>query len=228
MGRYAIERKLPSVEFSTLGMKMKLKRLLGTMLTLGLMLSGCQKKQTHSQPAATAMASAYESGAKTYSHNAHGLENQFELVLNAPPLVDRDTAGREFTIFVLPDSSAWFAEHFPKERVQQLGWDYEAELSLYEKSMMNMMKSYPTDASFKAHCQSPESTLAVGFGPRVDAMIPLVQVPVEQFEIEFTSDRGQRESILANFVYVEGAYRYLGKGAYPFWSMPDASSPGKP
>jgi len=27
---------------------------------------------------------------------------------------------------------------------------------------------------------------------------------------------------------VEGAYRYLGKGAYPFWSMPDASSQGKP
>jgi hypothetical protein len=207
---------------------MKFTRLLGIMLTLGLMFNGCQKKQTHSQPVATAMASAYESGAKSYSHNAQGLENEFELLLNAPPFVDRDTAGREFTIFVLPDSSAWFAEHFSKEQVQQLGWDYEAELSLYEKFIMNMMKSYSTDASFKAHCQSREKTLAVGFGPRVDAMIPLVQVPVEQFEIEFTSDRGQRVSILANFVYVESAYRYLGKGAYPFWSMPDASSPGKP
>ncbi len=198
------------------------------MLTLGLMLSGCHKKQAHSQPTATTIPSTYETDLKTYSHNAHGLENQFELVLNVPPSVDRDTAGREFRIFVLPDSSAWFAVHFPKERVQQLGWDHEAEVSLFEKSMMNMMKSYSTDARFKAHCQSPESTLAARFGPRVDAMIPLVQVPVEQFEIEFTSDRGRRESVLANFVYVEGAYRYLGKGAYPFWSMPDASSPGKP
>ncbi len=198
------------------------------MLLLALIVSGCQKNQIHSQPVPTAPASADQGGAKIYSHDAHGLEDQFDLLFSGLPYVDRDTAGKEFTIFVLPDSGAWFTEHFPKDRVQQLGWDYEAEVSLYEKSIIKMMKSYPTDASFKAHCHPFESASAVGFGPRLDAEIPLLKVPVEQFEIEFTSDRGRKESILANFVYVGGAYRYLGKGAYPFWSMPDASRPSTP
>jgi hypothetical protein len=207
---------------------MKLKSLLRTMLALSLMLSGCTKKQIQSQPPSGAAPSANEGGAGTYSHDAQGLEQQFELFLNAPASVDRATAGQQFAVFALPDASAWFGNYFAKERVEQLGWDYEAEVSLYEKSIMHMMKSYPTDARFKAHCRPPQRESPVGFGPRADAMMPLVQVPVEQFETEFASDRGQKISVLANFVYVNGAYRYVGKGAYPFWSMPDASSPSKP
>ena len=51
----------------------------------------------------------------------------------------------------------------------------------------------------------------MGFAPRADAFVPLQQVTVEQFEIEFSSSRGYRSSELANFTYVDGAYRYLGR-----------------
>jgi hypothetical protein len=30
-----------------------------------------------------------------------------------------------------------------------------------------------------------------------------------------------------NYVYVDGSFRYIGTGAYPFWSAPD-ESPTKP
>jgi hypothetical protein len=41
--------------------------------------------------------------------------------------------------------------------------------------------------------------------------------------IEIASDSGKRFSILTNYAYVDGAFRCVGKGGYPFWSMPDAS-----
>jgi hypothetical protein len=54
-------------------------------------------------------------------------------------------------------------------------------------------------------------------------VVPINQVPLEQFQIKFTASDGKSFSELSNFVYLEGAYRYLGKGAYPFWAMPDAT-----
>jgi len=53
-------------------------------------------------------------------------------------------------------------------------------------------------------------------------------VPQKQFEIEMQAQgSGKHFSFLGNFVYVDGAYRYVGKGAFPFWSMPDANDPKK-
>jgi hypothetical protein len=55
--------------------------------------------------------------------------------------------------------------------------------------------------------------------------VPISEVSVEQFDVKVTSEQGRSMSTLENYVYVEGAVRYLGKGAYPFWSMPDATHP---
>jgi hypothetical protein len=207
---------------------MKSASLLGTLLALSLLLSGCPKKQIQSQPLPGAVSSVSGGGVRTYSHNAQGLEQQFKPFLDASSSGDSAAADRQFAMFALPDASAWFAKYFAKERVEQLGWDYEAEVPVYEKSILTIMTLFPKGSHFTAHCRAPKRTSSVKFAPRTDAMMPLVEVPVEQFEIEYVSDRGQKFSELANLVYVDGAYRYVGKGAYPFWSMPDASSPAKP
>jgi hypothetical protein len=76
---------------------------------------------------------------------------------------------------------------------------------------------------FHAHCTPADKTPRTDLQPRADAAKPTREVPVEAFEIEFVSEDGRRFSELANFVFSNGAYRYVGKGAYPFWSMPDAT-----
>lgn len=59
-------------------------------------------------------------------------------------------------------------------------------------------------------------------------MHSLKLVPVEAFEINFRSESSRKDfSFLGNFVYEQGAYRYVGKGAFPFWSTPDTSDPCK-
>jgi hypothetical protein len=182
-----------------------------------LLLCGCPKNQVQSRGAA-----AQPTAQKTYSHDEGGLEQQFGHFLAPYSVRDADSQ-RRFAIFAIPEAGNWFATYFPPADVEQLGWDYEAEVDEYRKSLLNVMSMWPYAMSFRAHCSRADKTRHTDLQPRADAIKPIQEVPVESFEIEFVSESGRRFSQLANFVYVSGAYRYVGKGAYPFWSMPDAT-----
>jgi hypothetical protein len=196
--------------------KMEMKKALRIVAFAGasLLLCGCPKKQVQSQGAATQT---------TYSHDAHGLEQEFEPFLEAYARGNADAQDRAFGNLAIPEAGKWLATYFPRPDVEQLGWDYEAEVDTYKKSLINVMRTWGSAKRFRAHCKATDRTNHTGLQPRVDSVKPTQQVPVEQFEIEFVSEDGKKFSELANFVYSNGAYRYVGKGAYPFWSMPDAT-----
>lgn len=160
-----------------------------------------------------------------YSHDAKGLEKQYDPFLKA--LAKRDAASMDesYKVFLIPEPDKWFATYFKKEDVEQLGWDQEAENENEKKSLVTITNLVGRGARFHAHCRRPSSDAQTKLAPRADAFTPLQPVPVEQFEVEFVGDNGKRFSILGNFVYVDGAFRFVGKGAYPFWSMPDATAP---
>ena len=159
----------------------------------------------------------------SYSHDAKGLEKEWAPFLKAISKKDAAAIGETYKIFILPDYPAWFGTYFKKEDVEQLGWDYEAEAANGKHSMITMTILL-RGTGFHAHCEpaaaNPQSPLA----PKADAVTPLQPIPVEQFTVEVSSDQGKRFSFLANYVYVDGAFRFVGGGAYPFWSMPDATS----
>ena len=49
-------------------------------------------------------------------------------------------------------------------------------------------------------------------------MQPLKAIPVEQFILEFESTKSlKRFRVVANFVYIDGAYRFVGGGGAPLW-----------
>lgn len=185
---------------------------------LSLLLYGCPKKQIQSQPPAGSAAAQ-----AVYRHDARGLEEQFEPFLEEYARANTESEDRAFAIFAIPEASSWFATYFARADVEQLGWDYEAEVDLYKKSLINVMRIWGSAKRFHAHCKETNMTNRTGLQPRADAVKPTRQVPVEQFEIEYVSEDGRKFSELANFVFVDGAYRYVGKGAYPFWSMPDVT-----
>jgi hypothetical protein len=181
---------------------------------VSLLLCGCPKNQvqSHSPTAQT-----------TYSQDARGLEQEFEPFLAAYAGGDGASQDKAFTIFAIPEAGNWFAKYFAPADVEQLGWDYEAEVDTYKKSLINVMQTWGSAKRFHAHCKPKDLISRTGLQPRADAVKPAQQVLVEQFEVEFVSEGGQRFSELSNLVYANGAYRYVGKGAYPFWSMPDAT-----
>jgi hypothetical protein len=159
----------------------------------------------------------------SYSDDAHGLEKQFEPLLKAYAKGDPVSINKAYAVFGVPEPSKWFAGYFAAGDVQQLVWNYESEVDGYKKSLFMMMKIVRTTSRFHAHCSPPDSDHQTQLQARVGAVQPTLEVPVEQFRVEFVADDGKKFSQLCNFVYLDGAFRYLGKGAYPFWSMPDTN-----
>ena len=169
-----------------------------------------------------------KSDSESYKQDAKGLAKQFEPFLKA--YAKGGTAGPEetFKVFQFADAKAWFGEYFRVEEVQQLAWDAEAEVEGERNSLRMMMNLVGRGSRFHAHCKA-HSEEETGTGKeRQSSVHSLKPVPVEQFEIEFQAEEsGKRFSFLGNFVYVAGAYKYVGKGAFPFWAMPDANDPAK-
>jgi hypothetical protein len=163
----------------------------------------------------------------TYSQNAKGLELQFQPILQAlaagetPAEIDQALA-----IFSLHNSNEWYGKYFAKEHVEQLSGEYEKAFEAYRRDILDSLRRSPAGTSFRVHCKAPHPDPSTRIQPRADAVVPLVAVQIEQFVTEFEPVRhsdGSRFSLFANYVYVDGAYRFVGKGAYPFWSAPDTA-----
>jgi hypothetical protein len=159
-----------------------------------------------------------------FSHDAKGLENQYQPFLDAFAAVKPAEFHQALAIFALPNPADWFAKYFAKDQVEQLVRQNESELNAYEQALLRSMAAVPPGTRFRVRCKLPHADPTMRISPRPDAIQPSVQIPVEQFVTEFDSTpkiKNGRFSLVVNYVYVDGAFRYVGKGAYPFWSAPD-------
>jgi hypothetical protein len=164
----------------------------------------------------------------SYSHDATGLEAEYQPFLKAFNEGQAPPYDKEFRAFILADPSAWFGQYFETVQVQVLVADYEAKIVIWQKSEVTIKtKLWPSGTHFKVHCKAHPPS-APGFPPRQDAYQPKQPIPIEQFDVEFEANKlgaggGRSVSSLVNMVWVDGAYRYVGGGVYPFWSMPDSA-----
>lgn len=163
----------------------------------------------------------------TYKQDANGLEKQFEPFLKACHKADVPGQKEAFKLFQFPDAKGWFGQYFEPEVVQQLAWDAEAEAEGQGRTLAMMMNMMNRGGRFHVHCKPHARGETQPLKERQSSVRPIKAVPIEQFDIEFQAENGKRFSFLGNFVYAQGAYRYVGKGALPFWTMPDANDPAK-
>jgi hypothetical protein len=168
----------------------------------------------------------------SYGHDAKGLEEEYQPFLKAFNRGQAPPFDKEFTALTLPDPPRWFGQYFEMEQVQALVDDYEAEVAAEQKSLITIMtKLWPSGTKFKVHCKIHPAS-PPGLPPRQNAYQPKKPIPIEQFDVELQADKmgtrgGSSMSFIVNTVWEDGAYRYVGKGAYPFWSMPDSSQQQK-
>jgi hypothetical protein len=163
-------------------------------------------------------------GALAFNHDAKGLENQYQPFLDAFAAVKPAEFHAAIAIFALPNPADWFAKYFAKDQVEQLVRQNESELNAYEQALLRSMAAVPPGTRFRVRCKLPHADPTTRISPRLDAIQPSAAIPVEQFVTEFDSTpkmKNGRFSLVVNYVYVDGAFRYVGKGAYPFWSAPD-------
>ena len=160
-------------------------------------------------------------GPETFKQNEQGLEKQFEAFLKAYQRGDDKGMDESFALFRLPKSKEWFGDHFSAEDAAKLVGTYDREISEAEASLIEDMNKADPGSRFRVRCEargeSPAGQeSAGGYGFR-----PLKPIAVEQFRLEFRSgSHDQKFSFIANFVYVDGAYRFVGGGGVAFWAKP--------
>lgn len=153
---------------------------------------------------------------ESYKQTADGLEKEFEAFLKA--YHKGDDAGMDvgFGVFRLPNAKEWFAANFSAEDAERLEKTYAREFTDAQGSLIEDMNRAGAGNKFGLHCEARGDV--AGGTAKGEAMRPAKPVRVEQFLLEFQA-LGTREKFLfmANFVYVDGAYRFVGGGGGPFW-----------
>jgi hypothetical protein len=170
------------------------------------------------QRAATAPA------AETYKQNEQGLEKQFEAFLKAYQRGDDKGMDEGFAVFRLPKAKEWFGDHFSAEDAAKLVATYDREMSEAESSLIEDMNKADPGSRFRVRCEARGESPAGQDSAGGYGFKPVKPIAVEQFRLEFRSgSHDQKFSFIANFVYVEGAYRFVGGGGVAFWAKPGAS-----
>ena len=161
-----------------------------------------------------ALLSQCATAGETYKQDGQGLAKEFEGFLKAYHKGDDQRMDAEFAIFRIPNAKDWFASHFSAEDAPRLSAKYGQQVTDAQNSLIEDMNAAGTGNKYSLHCE-PHGDVA----EKSDALQPVKPVRVEQFVLEFQA-YSTREKFLfmGNFVYLDGAYRFVGGGGGPFWS----------
>jgi hypothetical protein len=160
-------------------------------------------------------------GPDTYKQNEQGLEKQFEAFLKAYQRADDKGMDQSFGLFRLPKAKEWFGNYFSAEDAEKLSSVYDREINDAESSLIEDMNRADPGSRYHVRCESRGESAAGKPNSGEYGMRPLKPIMVEQFRLEFRSgSHDQKFSFIANFVYVDGAYRFVGGGGVPFWAKP--------
>jgi hypothetical protein len=172
-----------------------------------------------------------------YAPDGHGLEKQYQSFVDAYNSGDSDVTDltSRLAIFGLPDAEGWLAQYFGGEEIKQRKENYIRDLAEYQKSLPTIMSRWRKGTHFRVKCEPYNRKIDSNSrpAPEPDGRFPRTDIPVQKYEVTFIADTrepkgGNSMSGLINVVYVDGAYRFVGGGIYPFWSMPDGSRTPKP
>ncbi len=165
--------------------------------------------------------SPLESAAETYKQDGQGLEKQFDAFLKTyHKRADTELDGA-FSVFRIPNAAQWFAENFSAEDAERLSKVYGQRVSDAANSLAEDMNLADPGGKFRVHCE-PRGDIKTGAAKDgSDTAAPLKPIRVEQFVMQFESTgTGRKFLFMANFVYLDGAYRFVGGGGTAFWAKP--------
>jgi len=158
---------------------------------------------------------------ESYKQNEQGLEKEFEAFLKAYQRGDDKGMDEGFGLFRLPKAKEWFGNYFSAEDAEKLSSVYDREISDAESSLIEDMNRADPGSRYHVRCESRGESAAGKPNSGEYGMRPLKPIVVDQFRLEFrSSSHDQKFTFIANFVYVDGAYRFVGGGGVPFWAKP--------
>jgi hypothetical protein len=175
-----------------------------------------------------------EEAPAVYPQTADGFNAQMADVLDAYRKGDAEAGRRALERFHLPNSPAWLAEYVGPDQSEALAQRYDREFAKYLKSTGSSLedigssKGRKLDMKFKPGTQQLPNAAV---GSRKLSGIVAVKQPacynvVFGATLSSKSDlviKGKFEAVSweTTYVYKDGAFRFIGGGAFPFWVWED-------
>jgi len=190
--------------------------------------------QSSPPPQTSAAQAPQEAAPLLYPQTAEGFDAQFAAVVAAYQAGDNATGRRLLEQFRLPHSVEWFAEYIGPEQSAALDTRYDKLFKRFVNRTDNTLNELARGKQRKlamnmkpATQDAPQSPTTSGAPVRdLSGIVPLKH-PVwfnANFVVQLTgkSDlilKGEFKSIMwqDTYAYQDGAFRFLGQGAYPFW-----------
>ena len=156
-----------------------------------------------------------------YPDDAWGLERQMQQLARAYYAGDTREFERRARQFALPGPEAWMGRVFGAERAEPLAEDYRRHFRSFQSALARALaRSRSRDSRGLRAWPAEDLPSASRAAPRPDAPVPQEPVRVQRFQFSL-GDAGKPSSRwMDSFVYEGGAFRFIGRGAFPFWDYP--------
>jgi hypothetical protein len=126
----------------------------------------------------------------------------------------------EFHVLVnklaLPDKDAWIQQNFRNDQLKELTTKYDSRFEAFETRLQQDFEK-ASDLGTDIEVDERENTGRNAYalpGPYA----PKAEVPLKSYHIVLKIPGAGKIEWMDSFVDVDGALRFIGQGAFPFWS----------
>jgi TonB family protein len=151
------------------------------------------------------------------SDTPRGFEIQYQQLFSAYKKGDSKKVDRLLGEFEIP--ADWFTNTFGPDDGLELRQEYLGQSGDFGYSTLKRlgmfdrkMKSF-VHAQFRTGNETKPEPAGVPMESPILKSIPLTQ----RYVIHYFVNEKERSSWMDSFIYLDGRFRFLGKGAYPFW-----------
>lgn len=158
---------------------------------------------------------------QTYAQSKDGFSSQFAAILQAYRDGNKTKGHQLIGQFRLPRSEAWFAEHLTLEHATQLEEQYDKVFASfaesYEKTIMDVVDHPGADVVADLEGPKPEKPTTIGGHLKLSGIVPAKEPHLSICYFKIRVKKKEVGSWEDTFGYEDGAFRFLGLGAWAFW-----------
>lgn len=158
-------------------------------------------------------------GAISHPTTFEGISKQFQEILRARQQGESERFDELRRNLALPEAETWIAQNFAEDKREVLAEEYAKELAQFQSTLARSLDLRSNAETLRIRLERWERPAQQSSGLTANEPTPAAHVPVETYQITVAAEGRGSVAWLGTFAYLRGTYRFIGSGAYPFWSL---------
>src|SRR5260370_17520468 len=167
-----------------------------------------------------------------YTQSKDGFRSQLDSIVRYYRAGDSTTGRHLIDHFRLPHPEEWFSEHLGPEQSAKLTQRYERLFANFVESLgktiEDVVANRASDLVTDLEEGKGERPLSAHLGQKLSGMISVREPRLFYCHFQITVKKKDSVSWAYTFAHEDGAFRFVGFGAWPFWAWEDGSEGGAP